>query len=53
MSRGNHRADIFKNDNRELFLDTLAEACAKTNWQIRAWRLMRAHFHLALETSMT
>jgi hypothetical protein len=28
MSRGNHRADIFKSDDdRELFLDTLAEAC--------------------------
>ena len=38
MSRGNHRADIFRSDDdRELFLDTLAEARAKTGCQIHAW----------------
>jgi putative transposase len=51
MSRGNHRADVFKTDkDREHFLDTLAEACAKTDWQIHAWCLMPTHFHLVLET---
>jgi REP-associated tyrosine transposase len=51
MSRGNHRSDIVRGDeDRELFLDTLAEACGKTDWQIHAWCLMRNHFHLVVET---
>jgi putative transposase len=33
-----------------LFLDTLTEACEKTEWQIHAYRLMRNHFHLVFET---
>ena len=50
-SRGNQRAEIFKNNkDRELFMDTLAEACAKTDWQIHAWCLMSTHFHLVVET---
>ena len=33
MNRGNRREAIFKNDsNRELFLETLSEVCAKTGW---------------------
>jgi REP element-mobilizing transposase RayT len=31
-----------------MFLAILAEACAKTEWQIHAYRLMRDHFHLTL-----
>src|SRR5437870_1979067 len=51
MNRGDHREDIFRNDkDRELFLQTLGEACAKTDWQIHAWCLMRNHFHLVVET---
>src|SRR5437667_8508196 len=51
MNRGDHREDIFRNDqDRELFLETLGEACAKTDWQIHAWCLMRNHFHLVVET---
>jgi REP element-mobilizing transposase RayT len=50
-NRGDHREDIFLSDqDRQLFLDTLAEACAKTDWQLHAWCLMRNHFHLILET---
>ncbi len=51
MSRGNRREDIFKDDrDRERFLATLGEACAKTEWQVHAWCLMRNHFHLVVET---
>jgi REP element-mobilizing transposase RayT len=51
MNRGDHREDIFLGDNdRELFLETLAQTCARTDWQIHAWCLMRNHFHLVVET---
>jgi len=29
---------------------TLAEACAKTDWQVHAYCLMKTHFHLVVET---
>jgi hypothetical protein len=51
MNRGDHQEDIFhSNKDRELFLATLDQACAKTDWQIHAWCLMRNHFHLVVET---
>ncbi len=51
ISRGDRREDIFHGDaDRELFLKTLGEACAKTGWQVHAWCLMRNHFHLVIET---
>src|SRR5882672_4442583 len=51
MSRGDHREDIFlDHHDRELFLKTLGEACAKTDWQVHAFCLMRNHFHLVVET---
>ena len=51
LNRGDRREDIFWNDgDRQLFLDTLVEACAKTHWQIHAYCLMRNHFHLIIET---
>src|SRR5207248_10248565 len=51
MNRGDHREDIFHDDHdRTLFLKTLGEACAKTDWQIHAFCLMRNHFHLVIET---
>ena len=51
MNRGDHREDIFCDDqDRQLFLDTLGQACAKTDWQVHAWCLMRNHFHLVVET---
>jgi hypothetical protein len=35
MNRGDQRADIFRDDqDRQKFLSTLAEACAKTEWQM-------------------
>jgi len=51
MNPGDRREDIFHDDrDRESFLNTLGEACAKTNWQIHAYCLMWNLFHLALET---
>src|SRR5712691_1415301 len=51
MNRGDHREDIFRGDkDRKLFIETLGQACAKTDWQIHAWWLMRNHFHLVVET---
>jgi len=51
MSRGDRREDIFRDDlDREAFLKTLADACAKTGWQVHAFCLMPNHFHLVVET---
>jgi len=51
MSRGDHGEDIFRCDpDRESFLQTLGQACEKTDWQVHAWCLMRNHFHLVVET---
>ena len=51
MSRGDRREAIFQDDtDRELFLQTLEEACGKTDWQVHAWCLMSNHFHLVIET---
>jgi len=51
MSRANGTVNIFETDvDRQDFLKTLAEACAKTGFQIHAYCLMRNHFHLVVET---
>src|SRR5213593_1680583 len=51
VSRGNHREAIFRDDeDREQFISTLAEACAKTGWQVHALCLMSNHFHMVVET---
>src|SRR5881394_1474648 len=51
MNRGDRREAIFRDDkDRELFLHTAGEACAKTDWQVHAWCLMSNHFHLVIET---
>ena len=51
MNRGDRREDIFEDDvDRRTFLDTLAQACGKTGWQVHAYCLMNNHFHLVVET---
>lgn len=51
MNRGDQRERIFRDDDdRRRFLSTLGEACAKTEWQVHAYCLMRNHFHLVIET---
>ena len=51
MSRGDRKEDIYETDvDRHDFIKTLAEACAKTGFQVHAYCLMRNHFHLVVET---
>src|SRR6266478_8591345 len=51
MNRGDRREAIFRDDSdRERFLETLGEACAKTEWEVQAYCLMGNHFHLVVET---
>ena len=51
MSRGDRRELVFLEDaDRALFVSTLGEACAKTDWQVHAYCLMKNHFHLVVET---
>jgi len=51
LNRGDRRELIFlDNTDREMFLGTLGEACAKTGWQVHAFCLLPNHFHLVVET---
>ncbi len=51
MNRGDRREPIFIDDaDRQRFVETLAEVCAKTGWQVHAYVLMPNHFHLVVET---
>jgi hypothetical protein len=43
MNRGDQREDLFRDDeDRQRFLSTLGEACAKTDWQVHAYCLITA-----------
>jgi putative transposase len=51
LNRGDRREPIFRTDqDRVLFVGTLAETCQKTGWQVHALCLMNNHFHLVVET---
>ena len=51
MNLGDRREAIFQDDlDRQRFLQTLAEACGKTEWELHAWGLMGNHFHMVVET---
>ncbi len=51
LNRGDRREPIFRTgQDRQAFVDTLAETCRKTGWQVHAYCLMPNHFHLVLET---
>ncbi len=51
ISRGNRRERILEGSgDKEVFLATLDEACARTGWFLHAYVLMDNHFHLLLET---
>src|SRR5258707_4245890 len=51
MNRGDRGKPIFRDaEDRQAFIDTLSEACAKTGWQVHALCLMGNHFHLIIET---
>jgi len=51
MARGDRREPIVLDDiDRERFVVTLGEICAKTGWQMMAWVLMDNHYHWAMRT---
>ena len=51
MCRGNRRETIFEDEQDCcLFLETLAEVCARTGWEVCAYVLMPNHYHLVLHT---
>ena len=50
MSRGNIQEEICRDDtDRERFLETLTEVCARTGWIVHAYVLMNNHYHILLE----
>src|SRR3954447_25267781 len=50
-NRGDRRKTVFLSDkDRQLFLEELDEACAKTDWQVHAWCLLPNQFHIVVET---
>ena len=51
MSRGDRGLAIVRGDaDRARFIETLAQACARTGWRVHAYVLMSNHYHLLLET---
>ena len=47
MSRGNRQQAVFRSDeDQEMFLATLGEACGRTGWKVHAYVLMGNHYHL-------
>src|ERR1044072_7724001 len=51
LDRGDRREAIFVNDaDRENFLRTLGQACARCGWRVHALVLMTNHYHLLVET---
>ena len=50
-SRGDRKVDIYLDDtDRRVWLQTLAEVCAKWNYRVHAFCQMSNHYHLLLET---
>ena len=51
MSRGNDGIPIFRDDeDRELFLDLLAQEIVRSGWVLHDYCLMTTHYHLEIET---
>ncbi len=51
MCRGDRKEPIFADDqDREIFLETLAEVCERTGFRVHSYVLMHNHYHLLLET---
>ena len=51
LNRGDRQEPIVRDAaDRQRFLETLREACGKTQWQVLAVCLMPNHFHLVVET---
>jgi len=53
MNRGDRREPIVRTEeDRELFVHTLSQACERCAWEVHAWCLMKNHFHLVVETPL-
>ena len=51
MNRGDRREAIFLDDlDRRRFVESLAQCCGRSGWQVHAYCLMSNHFHLVVET---
>jgi REP element-mobilizing transposase RayT len=51
MCRGDRREAIFRDDqDREMFLATLAQMCGRTGHRVHGYVFMSNHYHLLLET---
>ena len=51
LSRGDRREEIVVDaEDRHRFVQALGAVCAKCDWEVHAWVLMRNHFHLVIET---
>jgi len=51
LCRGNRGQPVFHDDlDRQVFLSTLGECCAKTRWRTHAFCLLPDHLHLLVET---
>jgi len=51
INRGDRCELIFMDDaDRQRFIETLGEVCAKTDWQVHAYVLMPNHFDWVVET---
>ena len=51
ICRGDRREEIFRDEqDRELFLSTLGQACERCGFVVHSYVLMRNHYHLLLET---
>ncbi|MBE7500949.1 MAG: transposase [Verrucomicrobiales bacterium] len=50
-ARGDRSEAIVRDEeDRQRFVTTLGEACAKAGWQVHAYGLLAGHFHLVIET---
>ena len=53
MARGDGGKMVFEtDDDRQIFLHRLGEACGMCGWRVHAWVLMGNHFHILLETPL-
>ena len=51
LDRGDRQEAIFGDDtDRQGFLKTLGQVCARTGWRVHAFVLMTNHYHLLVET---
>lgn len=51
VSRGDRGQIVFHDDDdRTLFLESLAQCCRRTGWLVHAFVLMPNHFHLLIQT---